>query len=132
MKQNKQENILNVWNKNWVILWTSGLEKDDIGNNESRQKNVFAETHNSEIYLYLIFFVEFIIYDTLKGVTVLFTRQKNRFIFFRIWSRKMFYPNMQYYRLLFVNKSSQVVNAREKNVIKTKIHFNFLSLLLEK
>ena len=21
-----------VWNKNWVILWTSGVEKDDIGN----------------------------------------------------------------------------------------------------
>lgn len=115
MKQNKQENILGMFGIKIELYYEHlGLEKDDIGNNKSRQKNVFAETHNSEIYLYLIFFVEFIIYDTLKGVIILQIGQKNRFIFFRIWNRKMFYPNMQYCRLLSVNKSSQVVNAREK------------------
>lgn len=85
MKQNKQENILGMFGIKIELYYEHlGLEKDDIGNNESRQKNVFAETHNSEIYLYLIFFVEFIIYDTLKGVTMLLIGQKNRFIFFRI------------------------------------------------
>ena len=83
-----------------------------------------------KIYLYLIFLVEFTMYDALKGVTTLLIGQKNRFIFFRILNRKIFYPNMQYCRILPVNKSSQVINARDKkNVIKTKFILIFVSSL---